>query len=213
MTSPGQYAAPDGSFGRSAGGAAGRGLVLIAIAIVVGLILLAKGFDGADTSLASSPAAQEPAAADQSTTGDSTTGDSTTGDGTDVESDTPTDEGTTGTTDTVATETTHPPAEVKVAAVNATGAPGVAGRATTQLDALAYVTQAKNAAANSDVSAVYYMAGYAEDAKAVAGALGIPADLIQASTPEAALALIKDSDNVADFNIFIIQGADGQAGT
>lgn len=208
MTSPGQHAAPDGSFGRSAGGAAGRGLVLIVIAIAVGLILLAKGFDGADTTLASSPAAEEPAAADQPTSDDSTTGD-----GTEVDSETPTDEGTDATTDTVATETTHPPAEVKVAAVNATGAPGVAGRATTQLDALAYVTQAKNAAANSDVSAVYYMAGYAEDAKAVAGALGIPADLIQASTPEEALALIKESDNVADFNIFIIQGADGQAGT
>jgi LytR cell envelope-related transcriptional attenuator len=206
MTSPGQYAAPDGSFGRSAGGAAGRGLVLIAIAIVVGLILLAKGFDGADSTLAASPAG-EPSVADEPAAAD----DPTTTDGTDTESETPTD-GTVEPTDSVAPETTHPPAEVKVAAVNATGAPGVAGRATGVLDTNSYVTQAKNATTNTEVSAVYYTAGYAEDAKAVAAALGIPPDLIGAAPPNV-LDLIKDSDNVADFNVFIFQGSDGQAGT
>jgi hypothetical protein len=62
------------------------------------------------------------------------------------------------------------------------------------------------------VSAVYYTAGYAEDAKAVAAALQIGADLIAVAPPDV-LTLIENSENVADFHIFIFQGSDGLAGT
>ncbi len=37
---PGQHAAPDGSFGRSSGMAAGRAAVLLAVAVVLGVVLL-----------------------------------------------------------------------------------------------------------------------------------------------------------------------------
>src|SRR5688572_18585602 len=37
---PGRYAAADGSFGRSAGSALGRGVLLLAVALVIGIVLL-----------------------------------------------------------------------------------------------------------------------------------------------------------------------------
>lgn len=219
MTTPGQYAADDGSFARSAGGAAGRGLVLIAIAVAIGIFLLAKGFDGSDTSVAASssggdssadspadepaadePAADEPAADDGTDTGtdDGTGGDSSDGGTTVPAPDEPT--------------TTNPPGEVKVAAVNATGEPGLAGTAAGILDTQGYVTAAKNATnIPTEVSTIYYRAGYSEDAKAVASVLGVPADVILPA-PDDVLSLVANGDNVADFNIFVIQGTDRLAG-
>ena len=45
---PGRHAAADGSFGRSAGGAMLRGVTLIAVAVILGIILLraTEGPDG-----------------------------------------------------------------------------------------------------------------------------------------------------------------------
>ena len=207
MTSPGQYASQDGSFARSAGGAAGRGLVLIVIAVALGLFLLAKGFDGADSSSAAAgdePAADEPAA-------DEPAADEPASDGGDEPASDGGDDPTTETTVPAEPDTTRPPAEVKVAAVNATGAPGVAGRATAILDTQGYVTAAKNASSNLEVSVVYYQAGYAEDAKAVASVLVIPADLIQPAPPDV-LDRISNNENVVDFHVFVFQGSDGLAG-
>jgi len=208
MTSPGQYASQDGSFARSAGGAAGRGVVLIVIAVALGLFLLAKGFDGADNTAAS--AGDEPA---------TDSGDEPASDSGDEPADEPSDdpgsdsgdEPVTDTTVPTEPDTTRPPNEVKVAAVNATGAPGVAGRATAILDTQGYVTAAKNASSNVETSVVYYQAGYAEDAKAVASVLVIPADLIQPAPPDV-VERIDNNENVADFHVFVFQGADGLAG-
>jgi hypothetical protein len=214
MTAPGQYAAQDGSFARSAGGAAGRGIVLIAIAVVIGLVLLAKGFDGADSVAGSADVGDTPA--DEPATDDGTdepaTDDGTDEPATDDGTDEPAD-GTDVPSDDTGTEpdAPRPASEVKVAAVNATGAPGVAGRATGILDTQGYITQAKNAVDNLDVSAVYYQAGYAEDAKAVAAILQIPADLI-GPAPADVVDRVSNSENVADFHVFIFQGADGLAG-
>ena len=52
MTAPGRYAAGDGSFAKSAGGAAARGGVLIAVAVAIGLIILNFAYDGGDESAA-----------------------------------------------------------------------------------------------------------------------------------------------------------------
>ena len=43
MTAQGRYAAPDSSFGRSAGNAAARGGALVAVAVVIGFLLLWQG--------------------------------------------------------------------------------------------------------------------------------------------------------------------------
>ena len=53
MTAPGRYATNDGSFARSTGNAAARGGALIAVAVVIGILLLWKGgVGGADSSAA-----------------------------------------------------------------------------------------------------------------------------------------------------------------
>ena len=200
MTSPGQYAAQDGSFARSAGGAAGRGIILIVVAVGIGLFLLARGFDGGGTSLivpsSANEASDEPAVE---------------GDEPAVEGDEPGVEGDTTPDPAVESDTARPSGEVKVAAVNTTGEPGLASTATGKLDTQGYVTAAKNGV-QSDTSSVYYLAGYSEDAKEVARILGITADLIFPTEAADILERVLNNDNVIDFHIFIIQGTDRLAG-
>ena len=85
------------------------------------------------------------------------------------------------------------------------------GTATSTLDTQGYVTAAKNGIL-TEQSKVLYLAGYSEDAKAVATILGVPADLIGPTDAADVLALITNNDNVADFHVFVIQGTDRQAG-
>lgn len=202
MTASGQYAAGDGSFGRSAGGAVGRGVVLVLIAVAIGAFLLRSGFD--DTPVRTQTAAGDNGATeaqnpeDEEGAGDPGGGGEGNGDPADP-----------------ATETTAPPplptrepSQVKVAAVNGTGTAGLAGRTADLLGVHGYVTGAKNAASvPMAVSVIYYRAGFSEDAKAVATHLRAPADII-APASEDVLGLIANADEVADFNIFVIVGAD-----
>ena len=202
MTASGQYAAGDGSFGRSAGGAVGRGVVLVLIAVAIGAFLLRSGFDdtpgGTQTAAGDNGAVEAQNPEDEEGNGDPAGGGDGNGDPADP-----------------ATETTAPPplptrepSQVKVASVNGTGTAGLAGRTADLLGVHGYVTGAKNAASvPMAVSVIYYRAGFSEDAKAVATHLRAPADII-APAPEDVLGLIANSDEVADFNIFVIVGAD-----
>ena len=65
--SPGRHAADDGSFGRSAGGAMLRGALLLAIAVVLGVVLLNRFDNGTD------PFAQSLTASGKATTTTTTT--------------------------------------------------------------------------------------------------------------------------------------------
>ena len=203
MTAQGQYAAGDGSFVRSAGGAAGRGLVLVIIAVAIGAFLLRAGFDGTETRSAQSSTPS--ATADEASSDQEDEGDGAPADPSSDENGDPAEP----------TETTLPPplptrepSQVKVAAVNGTGTVGLAGRTAELLGVHGYVTGAKNAAnVPVAVSVIYYRAGFSEDAKAVATHLRAPADII-APAPEDVLALIANADEVADFNVFVIVGAD-----
>lgn len=215
MTSPGRYAAQDGSFARSAGGAAGRGVVLIVVAVVIGLVLLARGFDGSGPSVASD--SSESSSAPDDTTADGS-GDEVAPDedGDGLPDEAAIGDGTAETPDEIGTTsdlpgTTNPPGEVRVAAINATGESGVAGRATALLDTQGYVTAAKNSVSPAEISIIYYRAGFSEDAKAVASHLSAPADIILPA-PDDVVSLVANSDNVADFDVFVIQGTDGLAG-
>lgn len=202
MTAPGQYAAGDGSFGRSAGGAVGRGVVLVLIAVAIGAFLLRSGFDNTSSGGAQTTVGNNDAAEAQNPEDD---------EGGTVD---PVGEGNGDPADP-ATETTAPPplptrepSQVKVAAVNGTGTAGLAGRTADLMGVHGYVTGAKNAASvPMAVSVIYYRAGFSEDAKAVATHLRAPADII-APAPEDVLSLIANADEVADFNIFVIVGAD-----
>jgi hypothetical protein len=151
---PGRYAAADGSFGRSAGGALGRGIVLLAIAMVIGIVLL-------NATDAAPPGAQ---VTTKGTTPAKSSG------------------GSSGTTTTVAPTTTlptHAPRDVKVIVANASSVPKVGATVSDALKPPGYnVLAPANAAAVKD-SAVYFVPGYDRDAAAIAAALQFPATAVK----------------------------------
>ena len=150
----GRYAAPDGSFARSAGGAGVRGLALLALALIIGVVLL-------------NATEADPPGTTVSTSGEPTAEDSGDGGG----------EAAEATTTTVAPTTTLParaPKDVKVIVANASPVKGAAAGGRTALLAAQFnVLAPANAAAVPD-SSVYFTAGYERDAAAVATALGLP---------------------------------------
>lgn len=214
MTSHGRYAAPEPSFAQSSGNAAARGLVLIAIAVVIGFLLLWQGGVGGSGSSAAvqggdTGADTDDASGDQTDVGD---------DGTDAEDgdDAPTDDGTgeeTATGDDAVTDDTTPPpsttrplGEVKVAVANGVGESGLAGARSQVLSTAGYVSLAVNAAANTELSAVYYVDGYGLEASGVAVELGATDAVLRPATDPGAL--VADPAAVEGFHIFVVLGSD-----
>ena len=189
----------------SGGGSAGRAIVLVVVAVALGAFLLSRGFDGADD------ATDEPSAngtpAESPSNGDNGDGD---GDGNGNGGLTSSTTSTTTTT-TAPPVVTHLPGQVKVAVANGTGERGRAGRTADTLNATGYVTAAKNTEQDRVAeSVIYYRPGYGDDAKAVASALGAPADLLMPA-PATIMTLIKNPEtpaNLEDFNLFVVVGTD-----
>lgn len=148
---PGNHAAGDGSFGRSAGGAAGRGVALLAVALLIGIVLLnATDAEPPGTRLTTGPSGGEDAAPGP-------------------------DKGRTAAPTTTASTTTlpgRPPPEVKVIVANAAGVQGAAGRASDILKPAGYNVLAPTNTKGE--TAVYFVPGYEREAAAVATALGFP---------------------------------------
>ena len=100
---------------------------------------------------------------------------------------------------------------MKVAVVNGTGIRGLAGRVAGELNALGYVTVAKNTSnLDMQVSVIYFRSGYGADAAAIADALNAPSH-IRAPAPATVLTLIADPDipgDLADFDIYLFYGTD-----
>lgn len=155
---PGQHASDDGSFARSAGGAGARGMALLAVALLLGIVLLnATDADPPGTTLSSR--------------GDSDTGGGTDDDDADGEG--------TGASPTVtsAPPTTAParaPKDVKTLVANASSTKGAAGTATERLKGLGYNALAPANAKSVAESSVYFTAGFDRDAAAIAAALQLP---------------------------------------
>lgn len=215
MTSPGRYAASDGSFARSTGNAAARGGILIGIAVLIGLVLLWKGLDGGDD-----PVAADDGAGDVSDDADATddqSDDAVADPTTDVSTDDVEDITSDGDITTDSTPTTEPavvdnPADVVVAVLNGTTTGGLAGDRSTALSALGYQVTAPGNGANKPVadSGVYYTDGYADEAKVVAEALsGSSLVLSAAPADPSTLADPGDADKVATANIIVVLGDDG----
>ncbi|MBW3557013.1 MAG: LytR C-terminal domain-containing protein [Actinobacteria bacterium] len=180
---PGNHAAGDGSFGRSAGGAAGRGIALLALAVLLGIILL--------------NATDEDPPGTRVTTGSQASVD----DGDDEEG----DDGEAAVASTTSVPPTtlpaHPPKEVKVIVVNASGVKGAAGKASDLLKPPGYNVLAPTNASRGE-TIVYFAPGYDADAAAVAAALGFPpASLKPLPTPPP----IPDSKGA---HIVVMVGAD-----
>lgn len=151
MVRSGRHAAADHSFGRSAGGAALRGAGLLAIAVILGIVLL-NSSDGGDFDTVSAGGKTK----DTKVT--TTLAPATT-------------------TTTVAL---RPPAEVKVLAANGTTTKGLAGKFKDKLSAAGYNALAPTDATTKPVtkSVVYFAQGYQGEAGAVATAVGLPATAV-----------------------------------
>jgi len=222
MTTPGRYAAADGSFARSTSNAAARGGALIAVALVIGFLLLWKGGIGSDGDAAaididSSDGGSDvvddsgddgAAAGDDS--GDDGSGDDSGDDGSGDDSgdDGTGDDGDT-TDSTPITVSTRPLGEVKVVVANAVGEAGLAGVRTAVLTTAGYVGQAANAATRPvETSVVYYLSGYEQDAAGVAAELGADAALVLSPAPVDPTTLVADATGIEDFHIWVVLGAD-----
>ena len=160
---PGRHAAADGSFGRSAGAAGGRGFALIAVALLLGTLVLNATDD-------------EPPGA-RLTTGSSPTADNGAGDDDDG------GEAASSTTLPAGTSTTLPPlrapAEVKVLVVNGTRTKGAATKVTDVLKPAGYNTLAPTDAPAAEASSVFFEQGYEKEAAAVAALLQLPTSAVK----------------------------------
>jgi hypothetical protein len=192
--------------------------MLIALAVLIGLILLWSALDDAETVIADDADATQDD--DAGTTDGDATDDGTDGatdDGTD-----PADDSTTVTNDQPADETitsttlpeaeARPAAEVNVLVANGTGGRGVAGRVSDKLKARGYISDASNAT-NTQTSVIYYDEGFAADARAVAEAINTTPDVIQ-PTPSGTIAVSADAvDRAESADIVVIVGADDRIPT
>ena len=156
---PGRYAAADGSFGRSAGAAMGRGVALLAVALLIGIVLLNKTDErppGSDVAAGPRPAAGTGSGEDN-------------GDGRSAT-----------TTSTTTTTPLRQPKDVKVIVANGSDVKGAAGRATDQLKPPGYnVLAPTNVTPAVSASTVYYTPGYERESIVVAAALGMPQSVVK----------------------------------
>jgi hypothetical protein len=144
----------DGSFGRSAGAAAGRGALLLLIAVIIGVILLQTADEG-DPTTDVQAGTDRP---ERTTTTEAQPDESV-----------------------VPTVPLKPPAEVRVRVANGTATKGLGKRYRDVLvpagyNALAAVDTSRKPVA---ASVVYFKAGFDREARVVAELLGIPATAVQ----------------------------------
>lgn len=142
---PASHAAGDGSFGRSAGVAAGRAAMLLGVAVLLGLLLL-------NTSDAEAPRLTTRTTLDES--GPTVPGDE----------DEPID----------SAPTARPPGEVKVLSANATRTEGAAGRITEKLRLAGYLVVPPTDAPRQDATVIHFTPGYEVEAQIIAEVLGVP---------------------------------------
>jgi len=157
------HARGDGSFARSAGRQTLVGAILIAVAVIIGVVLLHTAPSSVTTVSASAnpPTTKAPHVTRPRTTVPNSTLPSI--------------------ASTTAAPQAHPPGQVKIAVANGSGVPGLAGRIRAQLNSAGYNTSvpALNAAA-TPTTAVYYVSGYGPDATAIAtGQLSLPAGVVK----------------------------------
>lgn len=161
-------------------GSVARGVVLVVLAVVIGLLLL-RDDDSEMTQVAvGSDGAGEV--------------DDTTGPGNEA------DDETTPTTTTTAAP--RPPSEVKVLVANGSGTDGAAGGTTDALEALGYVTGTPANAERVPATVIYYTEGYQPEAEALAEAIGAAATTV---TPMPAVAPV---DDLQLANILVVIGPD-----
>ena len=218
-----------GGFAPSAQGAAGRGFVLIGVAVVIGLLLLWRGLDSGGSVDVETGDGGTDVAADGGTDAGSTDAgtDTATDAGTDTATDAGTDTATDGSTDavsdggtdagaatstTAATGTTRPPEQVTVLVANGSGTSGAAGTVSDKLKAVNFNTLEPANATATTTSKVYYRPGYDQDAQEVARVVGATADLVL-PVPDPTGVADNAADRATQANVIVILGSDGRIPT
>ncbi len=187
-----------------------RAVLLIAVAVVLGAVLLWKGVDSEVGTVAGpeAPAADETPLADEQAPADEG--------GADSAADT-TDDVAAATTTAVATTTTSSPLfptrpayEVKVLVANGSGIGGAAGAVTGILNPHGYALESPANANRTDVSGIYYRTGFADDARMVMEIVAPGSPNLLSQMPTGGLS-VPDStlDRLANADIVLILGADG----
>ncbi|HWH35960.1 MAG TPA: LytR C-terminal domain-containing protein [Acidimicrobiales bacterium] len=179
--SRGQHAADDNSFNRSASGAVLRGVALIVVAVVLGIVLLQATDDPLPLDTAGGDG--EPGVTEATTT--------------------------TAASPALPTTTTPPvtaldPSTITVLVANGAGIAGLAGDVTELVDEAGFVTATPTdvrAGASAEESTVYYTPGFEEAASAVAEVLD----------PVPSVAPLPDPPPVSDLagaNVVVVAGPD-----
>ena len=164
---------------------ASRGLILVAVAVVLGAILLITGggigFDEPANDLEIDASGSEATAS------------------------------TTTTTEAAAPSTSVAPTALKVVALNGAGINGYAGQAQQFLSVAGYTsTTAITAAAQAATTTVYFAPGSEADAAAIANLFALPPTSVQAM-PTPGTTLAKDpAEFPADTNVAVVLGPDVQ---
>jgi hypothetical protein len=185
-------------FGRSASDAALRGALLVAVAVIIGALLIWRGHDDGETNLATS--------SDQTTTRAGTTSrgsnNSTSRPG----------NGSTTPGSSTPIGSTRQPGSVRVLAANGSGIDGFATQVHQKLATGGYASiGAENAKPGQVNSFIYYRDGYQDDARAIAAFLQADANIVQAMPASLADRLDQAVQNRAQgANVVIILGSDRQ---
>lgn len=178
-----------------------RGLIVIAIALLIGIGLMARGITSDDVAAGDATTTTTTAPADDATTTDDA-----------ADAETVVDEAPEATEDP-AQPAPEPlpeardPAAVTVVVLNANGGKGVAGAATQKLDARNYVTATPKDANSTGNSVIFFEEGFQADANAVATALGATdLSIVQPLDPSSAAAT---SEKRQGANVMVFVGNDG----
>ena len=194
-----------GGLGPSNAAAAPRALLIIAVAVILGLVLLWKGLD-TTPGVAVSPEATDDGSAESVGMVEEGTADLPIAD---EPMATTTSASTTTTSTTAVPAPTRPPNQVRVLVANGSGVPRGAATVTGALSPAGYTTLPPANATPTDASGIYYRSGYSGDARAVM-------DIVAPGNPDLLLPLppggldVPDGtlDRVADANVVVILGAD-----
>ncbi|MBC8195182.1 MAG: LytR C-terminal domain-containing protein [Acidimicrobiia bacterium] len=187
--------------------AAPRALLLVAVALVIGLVLLWKAVDN-DVGIVVVP---EPAGGDVSVQVDETPDVVDTEVPADSADVIPTTEAPPVTTTTAALLfPSKSPSEVKVLVANGSGIGGAAGAVTDMLNPRGYALESPANANPTDVSGVYYRASFADDARMVMEVIAPGNPDLLSQMPSGGLSVPDGTlDRLANADVVVILGSDG----